>query len=239
MTGTRPLSAVTELSHYGQHITGVTPEGRRRMPGILFRAAKRKFGLVRAVWFLVVSAWRGRGEVRKHPAARELARGYSRESARDFSFLAGMYITLTRWEDADTAYDFLRSAVQETAPYQMAELYEVSELKQFEDPFAAFAAYNKAMFADDPNYPVREIFGDDNELHIHLSACANCTIAEAFGHPRLAQLGCDHDLVGYPSIEDEVGAVFRRPQTLAKGGEFCEFSFYRKGFEPAGPYENK
>jgi hypothetical protein len=64
-------------------------------------------------------------------------------------------------------------------------------------------------------------------------------LATAFGADELGKSGCDHDCFSYPLIEDRVNAVFRRPQTLAKGGTCCDFNFYRKGTEPKGPYENK
>ncbi len=60
-----------------------------------------------------------------------------------------------------------------------------------------------------------------------------------FDCPEIAKLGCDHDLAGYPCIEDRCNAEFRRPCTLAKGGEYCDFHFYRKGFAPKGDFENK
>ncbi len=60
-----------------------------------------------------------------------------------------------------------------------------------------------------------------------------------FDCPEIAKLGCDHDLAGYPPIEDRVNATFRRPCTLAKGDACCDFNFYRKGFEPKGAYVNK
>ncbi len=239
MKSKRPVNEVTSLSRYGMHITGVTPEGRKRLPGIVLRAAVREFGPFKGVWFLVVAALRGRRLARENRAALKLAQDYSPEAARDFPMLAGMYATLSEWEDDERAYAFLKETVQASAPYQMAELYQVSELEQFEDRFEAFKRFNRAMFADDDNYRLREFIDNGDEFRIRLSSCVNCAIAKAFGFPRLAQLGCDHDLAGYPSIEDDVDAVFRRPQTLAKGGTMCEFIFYRKGSEPRGPFENK
>ena len=61
----------------------------------------------------------------------------------------------------------------------------------------------------------------------------------AIGCPELAKLGCDHDLAGYPVILDQVDAEFRRPCTLAKGGEYCDFNFYRKGTAPPTEHLNR
>ena len=72
-----------------------------------------------------------------------------------------------------------------------------------------------------------------------MQSCIQYNLAKAFGVDELGEVGCDHDCFAYPLIEDRVNTVFRRPQTLAKGGTCCDFNFYRKGTEPKGPYENK
>ncbi len=48
----------------------------------------------------------------------------------------------------------------------------------------------------------------------------------------MERLGCDFDLGGCPVIVDRVNAEFRRPCTLARGGDRCRFFFYRKGTAP-------
>lgn len=237
--GGRPLSELPSLSRYGMHISGVTPEGRKRMPGLMLRAAVRELGPLRAGWFLLCSALRGRALARAHPEAARLARAYSPAAARDFPMLGGMFATLADWEGEDRAYAFLKGVMQASAPFQMAELYQVDELRRFEDRFEAFKRFNRAMFTGDPNYRLRAFIDEGDTFRVHLESCVNCAIAEAFGFPRLAQLGCDHDVAGYPAIEDDVEAVFRRPQTIAKGGAMCEFVFHRRGTEPTGPYENR
>ena len=55
---------------------------------------------------------------------------------------------------------------------------------------------------------------------------------EAIDCPELNTLGCDHDLAGYPLIENAVQYEFRRPCTIAKGSDCCHFHFYRKGTAP-------
>ena len=47
----------------------------------------------------------------------------------------------------------------------------------------------------------------------------------------MRKIGCDFDW-DYPVIVDRVNAEFRRPCTIAKGSDYCEFSFYRKGAAP-------
>jgi hypothetical protein len=78
-----------------------------------------------------------------------------------------------------------------------------------------------------------------NHLLIVLDRCINVEAGKMFDCQEIAKPGCDHDLAGYPHVEPLVNAGFRRPFKLAKGDSCCEFNFYRAGFAPNGPYENK
>ena len=79
----------------------------------------------------------------------------------------------------------------------------------------------------------------DDLLEIKVNSCANIELFEAIGCPELSTLGCDHDLAGYPLIEEAVQCDFRRSCTLAKGGDCCHFRFHRKGTAPDTPEHNK
>jgi len=54
-------------------------------------------------------------------------------------------------------------------------------------------------------------------------------IANALECPEVGMLGCDHDVAGYPCIEDKVNSEFRRHRTIAKGDDVCDFMFFKKG----------
>ena len=77
------------------------------------------------------------------------------------------------------------------------------------------------------------------DARMYLNECANCVVGNAFDCPEIAKLGCDHDLAGYPVILDRVNAEFRRPHTIAKGDDYCDFMFYRKGTVPDTEHLNK
>ncbi|RDZ96006.1 hypothetical protein DEQ92_21575, partial [Haloferax sp. Atlit-6N] len=189
---------------YGHGITGVTPNGRRHMPRIVLRAVRKEFGVLKGIVFLALSLVRSVLVKRRNPEGMRLAADYSSEFANDFPMIVGMYETHSNWTDADEAYGFLRTIVQTSAQYQMYDLYPVEELQEFTDPFEAFKRYNYGIFADDDNYPMEEFVDEPNHCQIMVGSCANVQIAHAFGYPELAKLGCDHDLAGYPLIEDDV-----------------------------------
>ncbi len=108
-----------------------------------------------------------------------------------------------------------------------------------DDPFEAFKEYNLGMLGNDPLYPIDEFVDNGDHFRFKIQKCIQNDISKAFEIDEMAEVGCDHDCFAYPLIEDRVQAVFRRPETCAKGGRCCDFNFYRKGTEPKGPYENK
>jgi hypothetical protein len=92
---------------------------------------------------------------------------------------------------------------------------------------------------DEGTWIVDRMEDEKDKLTIVVNECANCVIGTAFHCPEIAKLGCDHDLAGYPVILDRVNAEFRRPHTIAKGDEYCDFMFYRRGAAPDTEHLNK
>ncbi len=83
-------------------------------------------------------------------------------------------------------------------------------------------------------------FHETNDLlEFKVTTCVNVELFEAIECSELNTLGCDHDLAGYPLIEEAVQCDFRRSCTLAKGGDCCHFQFYRKGTAPDTARLNK
>ncbi len=125
----------------------------------------------------------------------------------------------------------------------MPAIYQIDELVQCEgDNFENFKKFNVAMFEAmdrEGTWKTDAIVNEGDRLRINVISCANVELFSALGCPELGKLGCDHDLAGYPVILDRVGAEFRRPCTLAKGDDFCDFNFYRKGTAPPTEHLNK
>jgi hypothetical protein len=92
---------------------------------------------------------------------------------------------------------------------------------------------------DEGTWIVDRMEDEKDKLTIGVNKCANCVIGTAFDCPEIGKLGCDHDLAGYPVILDRVNAEFRRPHTIAKSYDYCDFMFYRKGAAPDTEHLNK
>jgi len=142
-----------------------------------------------------------------------------------------------------TRDEFVKGIMQKVAVYSMPAMYQIDDLVKCEgDPFENFVKFTAAWFNamnEEGTWKVEEMRSEKDKLTFTVTECTNCTLGEAYDCPEIAKLGCDHDLAGYPVILDKVNAEFRRPHTIAKGDEYCDFSFYRKGTAPDTEHLNK
>jgi hypothetical protein len=150
--------------------------------------------------------------------------------------LVAMYQIIARKEGGNKAYDFIKGIFQKVAVISMPAYYQVDDLVKCEgDTFDNFVKFNIAWFNamnHEGTFKVSEIKEEKDKLTIIVNECANCIYGNAYDCPDIAKLGCDHDLAGYPLIMDRMNGEFRRPHTLAKGDDYCDFTFYRKGAAP-------
>jgi hypothetical protein len=141
------------------------------------------------------------------------------------------------------AKEFMTRMMQNIAPVSLPGCYQLNDLVQCEgDVFDNFKKFNRAMFTEIDRIGTWKNSGlheTEDLLELKVTSCANVELFEAIDCPELNTLGCDQDLVGYPLIEEAVQCEFRRPCTLAKGGDCCHFHFYRKGTAPDTAHLNK
>ena len=234
---------VEELSQYGKTLTGIPKEAMRQQNAIVFREIRRKFGLLGMVPFFVKLFVEQRALKRNYPDALQQTLRVGKEAATEIPLLIAMFNLIAKDEGRENAYDFVKNIFQKVAVYSMPALYQIEDLVECEgDVFENFVTFNIAFFNamnEEGTWKVGEISREEDKLTIVVTECANCVLGEAFDCPEIAKLGCDHDLAGYPVIIDRVDAEFRRPHTIAKGDEFCDFMFYRKGTAPDTAYVNK
>lgn len=234
---------VEELTRFGKPLTGLPKEVQGKQAGIVFREILRKFGPLGTLPFFIRLFREERALIKRYPDAYRTARYVGEQAAKEVPMLIAMFNIVAEKEGRDRAYAFVQGIFQRVAVHSMPALYQVDDLERCEgDAFDNFARFNIAFFGamdEAGTWKVGETRREPDKLTIIVTECANCVLGEAFDCPEIARLGCDHDLAGYPVILDRVDAEFRRPHTLAKGDDFCDFMFYRKGAAPDTERLNK
>ncbi len=234
---------VEDLRQYGKPLSGIPEEAMKRQKTIVFREIRKKFGLLGILPFFIKTLVEQRALKRNYPDAYEQALKVGKDAAEEISTLIAMFNVVAGKEGEEDAYTFVKNIFQKVAIYSMPALYQIEDLAKCEgDAFENFMKFNIAWFGamdEEGAWKVGEITEEKDKLTIIVTECANCVLGSAFDCPEIAKLGCDHDLAGYPVIVDKVNAEFRRTHTLAKGDEYCDFMFYRKGTAPDTEYLNK
>ncbi len=250
-TGTRTLEQhfnggtgmkVEDLSQFGKPL-GMPKKAQRKMLGIVLTALWEKFGLLGMAPFFIKLLAEQRRIRKAHPDLVAKAAEIDPEFAKNLALLPALLNLTARRDGREQAYEFVKDIFQRVAVHSMPAIYQIDELVQCEgDRFENFKKFNRAMFEAidrQGTWKSDSIVDEEDRQRIRVVSCANVELFSAVGCPELAKLGCEHDLAGYPVILDRVDAEFRRPCTLAKGGEFCDFNFYRKGTAPPTEHLNR
>ncbi|MFC1981476.1 L-2-amino-thiazoline-4-carboxylic acid hydrolase [Chloroflexota bacterium] len=234
---------VEELSQYGKGLSGLPKEAVKKQEGIVLKEIRRKFGLIGILPFFIRLLLGQRRLKRKYPEAYQATLKVGESAAKELTMLISMFNIIARKEGRENAYKFVESIFQKVAIHSMPVYYQIDDLVKCEgDTFENFVKFNIAWFRainEEGTWKVNEFKEEKDKLTIIVTECANVVLAKSFDCPEIAKLGCDHDLAGYPVIVDKVNAEFRRPHTIAKGDEYCDFHFYRKGTAPDTEHLNK
>ena len=234
---------VEELSRYGKTLTGLPKETKRKLMAIVFHEIRRKFGLLGILPFFVKVLLEQRALKKKYPEAYQATLKLGKAEAQDITMFIAMFNLIARNEGRENAYEYVKGIMQKVAIYTMPAYYQIDDLVKCEgDTFENFVKFTVSWFDamnDEGTWIVEDMKEEKDKLSFNVTKCTNCVIGDAFDCPEIAKLGCDHDLAGYPVILDRVNAEFRRPHAIAKGDEYCDFHFYRKGTAPDTEHLNK
>ena len=232
---------VEDLERYDKSFGDAPKELIKLMRTEFLRKLRMRFGYLGVVRFFVSVARERRRLMKTYSAEYDqlVSTVPNPKLIREFVFLAAVYNALLEYETRDGAYGYLKGLLEGVWTESLLMMYQVDDLVRCEgDVFDNFKKMNIGIFTSSSvEYNVKQIHDSDNHLNIVVDRCLNVELANTFGVPELAKIGCDHDIVAFPPVEERTNSVFRRPCTLAKDGVDCDFHFYRKGFEPAGPYE--
>ena len=234
---------VEELERFGAKLE-MPKEAVKKQGKIMLSALRKRFGILGMLGIFKDTWVNQRRLKRDHPETRRKAAAIGETVEKELFTFSALFLALAKRLGREEAYEFFKTRVMnEIAQTSMGLIYQVEDLRKCEgDTFDNFKKFNIALFqrtTRDGTWHMESYTDDPGKLTLNITTCANVELFGELGVPELGKFGCDHDLAGFPVILDRVDAEFRRPHTLAKGDEYCDFQFYRKGTAPDTEQLNK
>lgn len=233
---------VEELERYGKPVE-MPKEGLKQQKKVVFGLLRNEFGIFGLAGIMLRVKKHSKRITRQYPEVMDKAKRISPVIAKELTMMGALFSAVADCRGRKFAKEFMTEIMQNIAPISMSALYQLNDLVKCEgDVFDNFKKFNRAMFTEVDRIGTWKNTGfhETNDLlEFKVTTCINVDLFEAIECPELNTLGCDHDLAGYPLIEEAVQCDFRRSCTLAKGGDCCHFQFYRKGTAPNTAHLNQ
>ena len=233
---------VEELEKYGAPLE-MPKEAMKEQTKIMIKALKKKFGIFGMLVVFLDTITIQRKLKKEYPETRKKVLAISEVLEKELFIFSAIYLALSKRLGRENAYEFFKTKVMnEIAKTSMGLLYQLDDLKKCDgDIFENFKKMNIAMFertTKDGTWLMESYQDEKDKLTIKVVTCTNVELFSELGVPELGKFGCDHDIAGYPIIEDDVNCEFRRLCTIANGDDHCMFEFYRKGTAPNNAHLN-
>lgn len=225
---------VEALAQFGNAIDDYPKSVMMKQARVFGSELRKRFGTVGLVRMMGATVRQRRVVKTTHQAVIDKMRqDWGSGAVNEALMMVALFDVIARADNREEAYEVIKGAFQRLAPDSMAWLYQSDDLARCDgDLFANFKTFHIALFdASQSLFPNTQTDAGD-VITTTVTRCSNAEVFNALGCPELSKLGCDHDLAGYPAIADRHEFEFRRPCTIAKGSDTCEFRFYRKGTAP-------
>lgn len=233
---------VEELEMYGKALE-MPKDAMKKQNKIIFSLLRKEFGIFGLLGLMIRMKKHAKRIARDYPEAIKKAKSISDVFEKELKTMGSLFSAIADKKGRKYAQDFLNNMARIIAPISMPAIYQVNDLVKCEgDVFDNYKKMNKALFTTTNEMGTWKHDGfheTEDLLEFKVTTCANIDLFEAIDCPELNEFGCEHDLGGYPLIEEATKSEFRRHCTLAKGGDCCHFKFYRKGTAPKTEYQNK
>lgn len=232
---------VEELEMYGKALE-MPKKALRKQGKITFNLIRKEFGITGLISILLLTKKHTKRIKREYPETIAKAKAISTIIAKELIALGGLFSAIADKKGRRFAQKFMIKIAHNLAAVSMPTIYQVKDLMKCEgDVFDNYKKMNRALFTTTNRMGTWKHDGfheTKNLLEFKVTTCANIDLFEAIDCPELNIFGCEHDLAGYPLIEEATKSEFRRHCTLAKEGDYCHFKFYRKGTAPKENYLN-
>ena len=233
---------VEELEMYGKALE-MPKEALRKQSKITFNLIRKEFGIAGLIGILLSTRKHAKRINKEYPQAVAKAKEISDVFAKELGAFGGLFSAIADRKGRTFAKEFMNRIAHNVATVSMPAIYQINDLVKCEgDVFDNYKKMNRALFTTTNRMGTWKHDGfteTEDLLEFKVTTCANIELFEAIDCPELNVFGCEHDLGGYPLIEEATNSEFRRHCTLAKGGDCCHFKFYRKGTAPDDAHLNR
>jgi hypothetical protein len=228
---------IADLKNYGVALSdmslAIPQEQNRAIEAAGKKIIQKRLGLLKMLRFLLLCAVRTR-KMSRQDLSRALPPEMNNQAfiASQIEF-AAMYSALATIAGPDQAVEILDEIMAQVAKIAYPAIFPSPEdFNRCDDPWEAWKAYFVAMAQADQKagahvYHVVENTGQ--AFQMNCSFCAWYAIPQALGVGRACLPSCHADDIYFPQACAEIGVAFKRSQTLARGGECCDFRFERLG----------
>jgi hypothetical protein len=232
---------VEELKMYGKALE-MPKQALRKQAKITFNHLRIEFGIIGLIGIGLGIRKHSKRIKKEYPEAIATAKEISDVIAKELATMGALFSAIADRKGRKFAKEFMISLAHNMGPVSIPAIYQVKDLVKCEgDVFDNYKKMNMALFTTTDRMGTWKHDGfheTEDLLEFKVTTCANIELFTAIGCPELSVFGCEHDLAGYPLIEEATNSEFRRHCALAKGGECCHFKFYRKGKAPDDAHLN-
>lgn len=222
---------VEELERFGAQLQ-MPKEAVREQNKIMLRALKKEFGLFGMLGIIKATLFNNFNLRKQYPEAQKEIAEINKTMEKELFVFSSLFLAIAKRLGREEAYEFFKTKIiNDMAKISIPAIYQLNDLVKCEgDVFDNFKKMNIALFertTEDKTWHMDSYLNEPDKLTVKITTCANVEFFDKLDVPELGKFGCDHDLAGYPVIEEDINFDFRRLCTLAKGGDHCLFEFYR------------
>ncbi|MCB2192971.1 MAG: L-2-amino-thiazoline-4-carboxylic acid hydrolase [Deltaproteobacteria bacterium] len=229
---------VSELKNYGAALSdmslAIPKEQNQKINAAGKKIIRDRLGLIKMIRFLLLTALETRRMARQDLSAI-LRRGLDNQAfVKSQIEFAAMYAALARIAGRQKALEILEAIMAQVARIAYPAIFPSPEdFNRCDDPWKAWTAYFTAMAEADKKAGVHVyeiVENTDQAFQMNCTFCAWYAIPQALGEGEACLPSCYADDIYFPEACAKIGVAFRRGNTLARGGDCCDFRF-----EPLSP----
>jgi len=226
---------IKNLKNFGKSLsdisTSMSREQRKEISAISYKIIRNHLGLFNLIRFIIstiIETRRMSGMDLKIVCQKGLVNEIFIKSQIRF---AAMYSAMSKTVGKERALEILNKIIDEVTPITFASISPTPEdFKRSGDPWVAWKKYFLAMAEADKKAGchVYELVEDtENTFQVNCIYCAWYEIPKLLGVIEACLPSCYADDVYLPDALRMIGIEFKRTNTMARGGNCCDFRFER------------